>query len=859
VIKQIFCDEKEFIALNLTLTYNMLKYPQIEFYFPIELSSKKAEKERFVLEGFAIGNDFDLQNDIVSDSALRKATKRFKEKGKVCLNHTKRIIGKVIDCHFTKGKLWVKLEITEPEIIEKIKSGELNCLSVKGQFNYNEFERITPLNKFLFRIVKDASFEEVSLVPQGANPEAKAIQWYVQKAFELAENIMNKNLKEDFENLSEIEEEETEDIEESEEEKKTEDTEEEEEEEKKEEGETEGDNTELAEKAEKTEEGAEEDAEKKTEEKAKEGIEEEAEEEKTELAEGAWKYCVCPKCGYSQKHEVGKPCGKIKCPKCGVKLEGSNSNVLETEKELYVEKSAYTKCMDRELKKGTPFKEVAKKCSKDAKSEGKVKKILQVEKSAYTDCMKSEMNGGKSMEEATKICKKTVEKVEKKSNYSYGYPYAYPYRYPKRVEKTGEATKAIESIEKLIGEITDKKAVPILKKIKVMLDKIGTYPYPYPEKKNLSENENEKIVYQIINSGDIELGDGSRFEKELLRTGTWFHGAGKNGILEITKDVLKKIIQNFKAKVIDNVFVPLGHPVSDSPSKNTGEVVNLKTSEDGEKLLGEFEIKDESTAEKIKKGLIKGISASIAENYMKKDTGEQVGPTLFHAALVSEPYVKGMAGFVPLSEATEDSLIIPILNMEAPLTLEELSVKIEKVEQKLKLSETSEEESSEEESSDEISESSKVGGKTEEEEEEKKAEETETEETETEEAEAEKGVDLADAEKEFERLLRQGKVVPVERELLVSLMTSNQEIQLSGGRKIQSGQALIKYLDEQSPKFSLKEEGTSTPKAEEEKKGKGIPKDVNEELEKMGFSDDQDKQAVHEEFKKEKEEELTPF
>ena len=26
--------------------------------------------------------------------------------------------------------------------------------------------------------------------------------------------------------------------------------------------------------------------------------------------------CVCKKCGYKIKHEKGKPCSMIKCPKC---------------------------------------------------------------------------------------------------------------------------------------------------------------------------------------------------------------------------------------------------------------------------------------------------------------------------------------------------------------------------------------------------------------------------------------------------------------------------------------------------------------------------------------------------------------
>ena len=38
--------------------------------------------------------------------------------------------------------------------------------------------------------------------------------------------------------------------------------------------------------------------------------------------QGTWKYCVCDKCGYWEKHVAGKPCGK--CPKCKTQMHGAD-------------------------------------------------------------------------------------------------------------------------------------------------------------------------------------------------------------------------------------------------------------------------------------------------------------------------------------------------------------------------------------------------------------------------------------------------------------------------------------------------------------------------------------------------------
>ena len=73
----------------------MINYQNIEFKFPLHLSEKN--NGTFILEGFAVANDFDLQNDIITDKALRSAVKDFKDNGEFRLCHTEQKIGKILE------------------------------------------------------------------------------------------------------------------------------------------------------------------------------------------------------------------------------------------------------------------------------------------------------------------------------------------------------------------------------------------------------------------------------------------------------------------------------------------------------------------------------------------------------------------------------------------------------------------------------------------------------------------------------------------------------------------------------------------------------------------------------------------
>ena len=743
----------------------MTNCTKIKFEFPLRLTGKKEGKERFIFEGFAAANDFDLQNDIISDKALRKCISDFKKEGKFCLNHTDEEIGKLLDCHFKKGKIWVKTEVTKKSIIKKVKSGELNCLSIKGQIIKSE--KVGLLPDLRLTLIKELHLIEVSLVPQGANPEAKAIRWYITKAIEMAE--ADKEMKKKKVNLTE------------------------EEEEKETEEETKEETPEKAEE-EKTEEETEKDGAEEGEEEEEDDEEEDEEDEKEDEEEGE------------------------------EKEEGESEEETEDGEEEGEEKEEETK--------SAKMKESAVWTTAYINN-------LPNSSFAYIEA------GGKKDKEG-----KTVPRSLRHL----------PYKDASGKVDLPHLRNAIARASHVKG-ISAETVTRIQNKLKAIL--AGT-------KKNLSEDKEEKIVYSVMNSGNIELEDKkefSEFKKELLRVGKWQHGASRTGVLDVTKEMLKTIVKNFKDEVLDNVFVPLGHPTVDDPSKNAGEVADLELSKEEDKLMAKIDVRDENIAKKIKEGLIKGISASFVEDYVKKDSGEHVGPTLFHAALVNEPYIKGMESFVPLSDDLKDSIVIPIVNMDIPLILSQMTEKIQKLEEKIKLNDDSSEETSEEESSEEgtseETESPEVSKEAEEGEEEK-SEETETEETETEEeseeTEAKEGVDLAEAEKIFEALLMQGKVTPAEKELLLPLLTSNTPIELADGKKVDLRKAMKKYLKSRNPVFSLEEFGTIESEGKEEK----IPEDVKKKMDEMGLSEDIQKET-YKDFKKSKgekgkeEEKSTPF
>lgn len=138
----------------------------------------------------------------------------------------------------------------------------------------------------------------------------------------------------------------------------------------------------------------------------------------------------------------------------------------------------------------------------------------------------------------------------------------------------------------------------------------------------------------------FSIPEGKKFIKEVVYEGEFVHPENKNKKLNMTVERFKEWVDNFKKRLIDIVYVPLGH--SDNPADNTGFVDDLfignSESMPGRKaLFAKFNIVLDDIASKIGKTIL-GNSIGI-ERFFSPETGEDMGEVLGHIGLTNEPYI----------------------------------------------------------------------------------------------------------------------------------------------------------------------------------------------------------------------------
>ena len=140
----------------------------------------------WIVEGYASTSDLDSQNHIVTKEAIKMGAESLKRYDTVLFNHdVDRPIGKVVAAEGQDTKLWVKVSIskTEPKLWEQIKEGTLSKFSIRGNITDSEYyvdERSIIAKEIL--MIKGMELHEISIVSVPANPEAKSISYYIEKA-----------------------------------------------------------------------------------------------------------------------------------------------------------------------------------------------------------------------------------------------------------------------------------------------------------------------------------------------------------------------------------------------------------------------------------------------------------------------------------------------------------------------------------------------------------------------------------------------------------------------------------------------------------------------------------------------------
>lgn len=158
----------------------------VSFECSVDIQKAYEDEGSWIVEGFAATSDFDLQEDIITQQAIEASARDLIENSTVLHNHNPdEAIGKVERSEAREGGLWLKIFIskTAPDIWQKITEGVLNKFSIRGKILDARKEWVAELKRYA-RMIFKMQLLEVSLVAVPANPKARALRWYIEKALD---------------------------------------------------------------------------------------------------------------------------------------------------------------------------------------------------------------------------------------------------------------------------------------------------------------------------------------------------------------------------------------------------------------------------------------------------------------------------------------------------------------------------------------------------------------------------------------------------------------------------------------------------------------------------------------------------
>jgi hypothetical protein len=164
---------------------------------------------------------------------------------------------------------------------------------------------------------------------------------------------------------------------------------------------------------------------------------------------------------------------------------------------------------------------------------------------------------------------------------------------------------------------------------------------------------------------------GRLFRKELLTFGTYAHPNVKGAKLVIDEKLAESVVKNFNDGVCDIVQVPLANEKNEhveNPDANLGEVIGMEIGVNSKGQKAVFATIDaRKHAEDLGKTIL-GTSAFLHLNYVNTKTGERVGPTVLHACATNRPYITGMDNYeeIAASNPTDGEMVFLSLEDEEP-------------------------------------------------------------------------------------------------------------------------------------------------------------------------------------------------
>lgn len=167
-------------------------------------------------------------------------------------------------------------------------------------------------------------------------------------------------------------------------------------------------------------------------------------------------------------------------------------------------------------------------------------------------------------------------------------------------------------------------------------------------------------------------GQGRVFRKMILPMSKSFvHPNDPNHKILVDKEFAETLVRNFKDGICDTVQFPLvdeKNRHTEDPERNRGQVIDLSFDDKG--VYATIDVR--KGAEDVGT-VILGASAMMNLNYTDTSTGRAVGPTLLHVAGTNRPYLTKLDPFeeIALSNADTDTeevvLLTPETESETPM------------------------------------------------------------------------------------------------------------------------------------------------------------------------------------------------